>query len=62
MDLTTLEGRFDKIIASYSENAGKAIDYCTPDNGEAFKAMRVASENAIRDIKFLVLQYLQELS
>lgn len=61
MQLASFEKRFDEIVSSYSHDAGKAIEYCSDENGEAFKVMRTASENAMQDIKILLLQYLNEL-
>lgn len=61
MHLSTFGKNFDDIISSYSQNAGNAIQYCTEENGEAFKVMREASENALQDIKSLLFQYLHDL-
>lgn len=62
MELPYFEEKFNKIVASYSENAAEAIKYCSEDNGEAFNAMRVASEEAMHSIKNLLLQYLHGLN
>lgn len=61
MELTTIEKRFDDIISSYSNDAGKAIEYCSEDNGYAFQFMREASEKAMQSMKALLVQYLREL-
>ncbi len=60
MNLDTFEKCFDKIIDEYSNDAGEAVNYCNEEIGEAMKIMRTSSENAMKKIKALLLQYLHE--